>query len=111
MCNVQPSLKIRATVPGVHIRSISQKKILSKSASGWNFYYVARMQEWFLKVLKKIPHKRDFRSPPTPNFMFFVRSTLLDQTTCLIPFLENDPYSYTDFKTNLVEIDPWGKDI
>ena len=65
----------------------------------------------FKKFWKKFPTNVIFDPPPTLNFMFFVCSTLLDQTTCLIPFLENDPYSYTDFKTNLDEIDPWGKDI
>ena len=29
----------------------------------------------------------------------------------LIPFLEDNPYSYTDFKKNLVKIDQWGQEI
>ena len=65
----------------------------------------------FFKFWKKFPHKRDFLSPLTPNFVQFVCSALLAQTTCLISFLEDSPYSYTDFKKNLVEIDHWGQEI
>ena len=46
---------------------------------------------------------------------FFVCSALMAQTTCLIPFLENDPYSHIDFGQNrlfhLVEIDQWDQEL
>ena len=39
--------------------------------------------------------------PHLPTILcFFVCSALLAQTTCLIPFLEDDPYSHTVFKKN-----------
>ena len=46
-----------------------------------------------------------------PISCFFVCNALLAQTTCLLPFLEDDPYSYTDLKKILVKIDQWGQEI
>ena len=52
----------------------------------------------FKNFEKSFPTNVIFGPHLPPILCFFVCSALLAQTTCLIPFLEDDPYSYTDFK-------------
>ena len=65
----------------------------------------------FKNFEKSFPTNVIFGPHLPPILCFFVCSALLAQTTCLIPFLEDDPYSYTDLKKNLVKIDQWGQEI
>ena len=46
-----------------------------------------------------------------PILCSFVCSAFLAQMTRLILRLEDDPYSYTDFLKNIVEIEQWGQEI
>ena len=65
----------------------------------------------FLNFEKSFPTNVIFCPHIASILCFFVSSALLAQATCLIPFVEDDPYSYTDLKKNLVEIDQWGQEI
>ena len=65
----------------------------------------------FKNFEKSFPTNVIFGSRLPPILCSFVCSGLQAQTTCLILFLEDDPYSYTDLKKKLVEIDKWSQEI
>ena len=52
----------------------------------------------FLNFETNFPTDAIFCPRLPPILCFFVCSALVAQTTRLIPLLEDDPYSYTDFK-------------
>ena len=62
----------------------------------------------FKNFEKSFPTNVIFGPHLPPILCFFVCSALLAQTTCEIPFLEDDPYSYTDFKKKFGQNRPMG---